>query len=191
VFSRWRQPPPPPPPFYRRQPIATIGIILTIVGMFILGPVGYLWNGMAEELKNVRSKIETVEKDKVDNENLKETLNELKEQRKDQAAADKDQNKSIQTNQMAIERILIRQELAPPKNISIGGKAEDTRTIKPVAKKKLTVRRTPKKMSKAVVGKKALPPDFFVKLDQIKDPEVKARYLRYLRHKGYDTEGLE
>ena len=43
--------PPPPKPIYKRQPIATAAIILTIVGMFVLAPVGALWNGMAEELK--------------------------------------------------------------------------------------------------------------------------------------------
>lgn len=43
--------PEPPPPIYKRQPIATAAVILTIIGMFVLGPIGALWNGMAEELK--------------------------------------------------------------------------------------------------------------------------------------------
>lgn len=42
---------PPPEPIYKRQPIATTAVVLTIIGMFVLGPVGFLWNGMAEELK--------------------------------------------------------------------------------------------------------------------------------------------
>jgi len=53
IFNRWRTPP-PPPPIYRRQPLATAALVFTIVGTLILGPVGYLWNGMAEELKSVK-----------------------------------------------------------------------------------------------------------------------------------------
>ncbi len=52
IFNNiFNKPPPPPEPIYKRQPIATAAVILTIVGMFVLGPVGALWNGMAEELK--------------------------------------------------------------------------------------------------------------------------------------------
>jgi len=51
IFNKPLPPPPPPEPIYKRQPIATTAVILTIIGMFVLGPVGMLWNGMAEELK--------------------------------------------------------------------------------------------------------------------------------------------
>jgi ABC-type lipoprotein release transport system permease subunit len=42
---------PPPQPIYKRKPIATAAVILTMVGMFVLGPVGVIYNGMSEELK--------------------------------------------------------------------------------------------------------------------------------------------
>jgi len=42
---------PPPKPFYKKQPIATATFVFTIVCVLVLGPVGMLWNGMAEELK--------------------------------------------------------------------------------------------------------------------------------------------
>jgi len=52
IFNIFRQPPPPPPPpIYQRKPIATIAVVLTIIGMFVLGPVGAIYNGMTEELK--------------------------------------------------------------------------------------------------------------------------------------------
>jgi len=51
IFNKPLPPPPPPLPIYKRQPIATAAVILTTIGMFVLGPVGMLWNGMAEELK--------------------------------------------------------------------------------------------------------------------------------------------
>jgi hypothetical protein len=46
-----REPPPPPIPFYRKSPVATMAVILTIVITFILGPVTIIYNGMAEDLK--------------------------------------------------------------------------------------------------------------------------------------------
>lgn len=47
-----RKEPEKPKPFYVRQPIATVAVILTIIGMFVLGPVGIIYNGMTEELKH-------------------------------------------------------------------------------------------------------------------------------------------
>ena len=47
MFSRWRQPPPPPPKKFYQQP----ALILTLVAMFVLGPVGVIYNTMSEELK--------------------------------------------------------------------------------------------------------------------------------------------
>jgi len=192
VFSRWRQPPPPPPKKWFQQP----ALILTIVAMFVLGPVGVIYNSMSEELKDVRSKVEAVEKEKVDNENLKETLNELKEQRKEQTKSDKEQNESIQTNQMAIKEILIRQEVMEPKEVRIK---------QPAAKKKSTVKMAPKKTEAArasgntmsrdsakklqVRDKRVLTPEMFERYLEMK-PEIQAKYKRYLKSRGYDVEGL-
>ncbi len=53
----WRKS--PPPPIYKRKPIATAAVILTMVGMFVLGPVGAIYNGMSEELKK-KADYETV-----------------------------------------------------------------------------------------------------------------------------------
>ena len=47
----WRKPPPAPLPIYKRQPIASAAVVLTMVGMFVLGPVGAIYKGMTEELK--------------------------------------------------------------------------------------------------------------------------------------------
>ncbi len=56
-MSIFKKQPPPPPPIYKRQPMASIAVILTMVTMFVLGPVGYLWNGMAAENKENRGAI--------------------------------------------------------------------------------------------------------------------------------------
>lgn len=49
----------PPLPIYKRQPIATAAVILTVIGMFVLGPVGIIYKGIAEELKQ-KANNETV-----------------------------------------------------------------------------------------------------------------------------------
>jgi len=59
IFNIFRKPPPPPPPIYKRQPIATAAVILTIVGMFVLGPIGAIYKGLTEELKQ-KANNETV-----------------------------------------------------------------------------------------------------------------------------------
>ena len=51
MFSRWRRPPEPPPRKWFQQP----AVVLTMVAMFVLGPVGVIWNGMTEELKIMRA----------------------------------------------------------------------------------------------------------------------------------------
>ncbi len=49
----WRKPPPLPPiPFYRKP--AVVSIILTVIIVFVLGPVGFIFNGMTEELKSMK-----------------------------------------------------------------------------------------------------------------------------------------
>ena len=177
IFSRFRSEPPPPPPIYKRQPIATAAVILTLVGMFVLGPVGYLWNGMAEELKAVKAEVKELEKDKATNENVKEALNELKEQRKETQGSIKEQNNAIQKNQVAIERILIRQELLPPGGFKLKGKSDGP---PPGPEKPKMVTRT---------EKRTLTPEEFSKYMEMK-PEHQERYKKYLESRGYDTNGL-
>jgi len=55
----WRKKPEPPLPIYKRKPIATAAVVLTIVGMFVLTPVGAIYEGMSEELKQ-KANNETV-----------------------------------------------------------------------------------------------------------------------------------
>lgn len=66
-----------PKPFYLRQPVATVAVILTMIGMFVLGPVGVIYKGMTEELQQ-----------KVDNQTLQLMLKNqqtLIEQNKEEA----------------------------------------------------------------------------------------------------------
>ena len=52
MFWFRKEPPPPPPlPIYKKRPIATAAVLLTIISTFILGPVGVIFNGLTEDLK--------------------------------------------------------------------------------------------------------------------------------------------
>jgi len=46
-----KQQPPPPEPIYKKQPIATAAVILTIIGMFVLTPIGVIYKSLSEEVK--------------------------------------------------------------------------------------------------------------------------------------------
>ena len=59
MWTFFRKPPPPPKPIYKRQPIATAAVILTIIGMFVFGPIGVIYNSISEELKG-KANNETV-----------------------------------------------------------------------------------------------------------------------------------
>jgi cell division protein FtsX len=158
-----KQPLPLPQPIYKRKPIATVAIILTIVATFVLGPIGVIYNSMSEELKNVRSKVEVVQKEKVDNTILKEALDDLKEERRDRNKKAEKRDDAIQQNQQAIQKILIRQELSVPKSLKIMG-------------------------SKSV-QKLALTPEQFEKYI-LMSPKIRAKYKKYLKETGKDTSGL-
>lgn len=162
MFEFLKKPPPPPPPIYKRQPIATAAVVLTLVGMFVLGPVGIIYNGMSEELKR-----------KVDNKTLqlmiekdREALKRQEEALKEKKAKDEKQDAAIVENQKTL--LMLRQQavIMAPKNVEV--------------KKEATITK---------VQKKPLPPDFFEKYMTMK-PEIQAKYKKYLESRGYDTEGL-
>ncbi len=138
IFNRFRQPP-PPPPFYKARPVATAGLIFTLFATLVIGPTQYIARGMDKKIEKNSTNIESIQKEKATNENVKGALVELKEQRKEQAVANKEQNRSIQTNQIAIEKILIRQEIIKAPSgfaIKTEGKADSPKTIKVVKKPK-------------------------------------------------------
>ncbi len=84
----------PPLPIYRRKPIATAGIILMAIGMFVLGPIGAIYQGMTEELKG-----------KADNKTVILLIEQIKEN-------DSRQWKEIEKNRE-------QQTISAPKNLSI------------------------------------------------------------------------
>jgi len=168
---------PLPPPIYKRRPIATAAIILSIVATFVLGPIGVIYNSMSEELKTVREKVEVVEKEKVDNNLLKETLNDLKEDRRDRNKKAEKRDEAIQQNQQAIQKILIRQELAAPKKFRV---MESNKESEPKMKKSITIRKK---------EKLNLSPDQF-EIYLSMSPETRAKYKKYLRDNGKDVSGL-
>ena len=95
MFFR-KPPPPPPPPFYKKP--AVVSIILTVVIIFVLGPVGVIYNGMTEELKT-----------KADNTTVILLIKQIKEN-------DARQWKEIERNREQTQRAP-----APPKNVQITG----------------------------------------------------------------------
>lgn len=152
-----REPPPPPPRKWYQQP----AIILTIVAMFVLGPVGVIYNGMTEELKKKVDNTTLQLMITKDREALKRQSDELKEKEK----KDEKQDAAIIENQKTL--IMLRQQnvaISTPKNMEIS-----------------------KEIKK--VEKKPLPPDFFEKFIKL-DPEIQAKYKKYLEARGYDTDGL-
>ena len=151
----WRKPEPPPPKKWYQQP----AVILTIVAMFVLGPVGVIYNGMTEELKK-----------KVDNSTLqlmiekdREALKRQDEALKEKGKKDEKQDAAIIENQKTLIMLREKAIIAKPSNMKI--------------------------VTKTKVEKKALPPDFFEKFIKL-EPEIQAKYKRYLEARGYDTEGL-
>ena len=114
--------PPPPKPFYIKQPIATVAVILTMIGMFVLGPIGYLWNGMAEELKK-----------KVDNQTLqlmiqkdREALMRQSEALKEKERIDQQQDTAIIENQKTLilyqQALKMSKTIIQPKNVELNKK---------------------------------------------------------------------
>ena len=168
MYNPFRKPE-PEPPIYKRQPIATAAIILTLIGMFVLGPVGIIYKSMSEELKK-----------KVDNETLqlmiqkdREALQRQEAALKEKGVKDEKQDAAIIENQKTL--IMIREKNAAieaPKSVVI----RDTSEIKAST----SIRKE---------EKKPLPPDFFEKFIKLA-PAVQERYKRYLEAKGYDVEGL-
>lgn len=169
IFNIFRQPPPPPPPepFYKKSPVATFAVILTLVGMFVVGPIGYMWNGMAEELKK-----------KVDNQTLqlmiqkdREALQRQAEELKEREKKDQTQDAAILENQKTLIMLRAPQavKVTPSPNMKTVKKAEPQNTI--------------------VEGKKPIPPDLFAKYFELA-PEVQVKYKKYLEAKGYDVSGL-
>ena len=176
IFNRF-SPPPPPPPFYRRQPVATAALIVTLFATLIIGPSKYIAQGMDAKIEKNSTNIESIQKEKATNENVKDALIELKEQRKESAIANKEQNKSIQTNQQAIQGILIRQKIIKaPSGFNI--------KTEPVIKKKVITEE-----NIVVKSKVALTPEQFEKYLSMA-PDVRAKYKTYLKEIGKNVSML-
>ena len=107
IFNIFKKP--EPPPIYKRQPIATAAVILTVIGMFVLGPIGAVYQGMTEELKG-----------KADNKTVILLIEQIKEN-------DQRQWKEIEKNRE-------QQPLSAPKNLSI-----NTEVSKEVSKVKVVL----------------------------------------------------
>jgi len=167
MFNPFRKPEPPPPPIYKRQPIATAAVILTLIGMFVLGPVGVIYNGMSEELKK-----------KVDNKTLqlmiqkdREALQRQETALKEKGAKDEKQDAAIIENQKTL--IMIRQRatvLDAPKSVKVKSSGQIS-------------------SSQVRNDKRVLTPEQFEKIMKL-SPEVREKYKKYLEAKGYDTTGL-
>jgi len=134
---------------------------------------------MSEELKNVRGKVEVVQKEKVDNTILKEALNDLKEERKERNIKTEKRDEAIQQNQRAIQKILIRQELAAPRAFKVMDLNKE-KSPNRIIKKSITIKKK---------EKPNLSPDQF-EIYLSMSPETRAKYKKYLRDSGKDVSGL-
>jgi len=103
IFNNlFRQPPPPPKPFYKKQPIATATFVFMMVCTLVLGPVGVIYKGMSEELKQ-----------KVDNKTLMLMIEKDRDALKRHEIENKDQDSAILENQKAIRDILMQKQALP------------------------------------------------------------------------------
>ena len=158
-----------------RQPLATAALVFTIVGTLILGPVGYLWNGMAEDLKK-----------KVDNTTLqlmiqkdREALARHTEDIKERELKDEKQDTAILENQKTL--IIYQQALKAPTSL----KAKMLPNVG-ILKKNTT----PTNDSAVIYNKKPIPPELFAKYLELPE-DIQIKYKKYLHAKGYDTAGLD
>jgi hypothetical protein len=112
MFNIFSKPPPPPPKKWYTQP----ALILTMIAMFVLAPVGAIYNGMTEELKK-----------KADNKTVILLIQQLKE--------DSDRQwKEIDRNRDRSEQKVI----SAPKNVEITGPRATIKRVEPAQKPVLT-----------------------------------------------------
>jgi hypothetical protein len=98
MYFSFRKQPEPPKPFYRKP--AVVSIVLTVIIVFVLGPVGIIFNGMTEELKS-----------KADNDTVILLIKQIKEN-------DARQWKEIERNREQSQKAPL-----PPKSVRITGPA--------------------------------------------------------------------
>ena len=177
-----REPPPPPPPPPSKIP-AWVQLVTPVIMAIILGLGAFIGNSFSETSKEVKAKVESVDKEKVDNQTLQLMLKNqeiLIKQQKEEADRQREEDAKKfeaiqQTQSKTLERIeTIQKEqqvrpkavVLPPANLSIGGKA-DAPTSRGVA----------------------LTPEEFEKYLSL-EPDVRVKYKRYLQKIGKDVSGL-
>jgi len=163
---------PPPQPKIPQWASISVPIIMAV----LIGLVALVYNTMAADLQEVKEEVEKVEEKKVDNETLKILLEnqklmiqQQKEESDRQREGDAKKFEVLQNNQTKtlerIEEMQVQKQapkvIAPPSAFKIKVKAKPT-----------------------------LNPEQFEKVLSM-DPDIRVKYLKYLKHKGYDTEGLE
>lgn len=180
-MSWFRREPPPPPP--KKIP-AWVQLTTPIIMAIILGLVAFIGNSFSETIKEVKAKVESVDKEKVDNQTLQLMLKnqemlirQQKEEADRQRQEDAKKFEAIQKTQgETLKRIeTIQREKAveprvvsPPSGLSVGGKSDSSEF-----------------QSKG----EALSPSEFEKYMSM-SPEVRVKYKRYLQKIGKDVSGL-
>ena len=179
LFNIFKKPEPPPkPPWYKKNIIAIVAVILTIIGMFVVGPIHEIYVTMAEDIK-------TLEEKKASKETIQEMLKQQEILIKQNEKEGERRSKAIEKNQEAIQQLLI----APPK-VRIMTKeppgelteeSNETKTVPVVKRESRNVL-----VSKE---KKVLTPEQFDRyLDM--SPDKKIKYKEYLKQHGYEVAGL-
>ncbi len=159
-FRRPLPPIPPQVPFYKKP--AVVSIILTVVIVFVLGPVGVIYTGMSEELKK-----------KVDNSTLQLMIQKDREaiKRTEEGAVKRD--KAVEENRNAIienQKVLIMIQQRP--SVALTGPRATIKPKEPPQRAKLVL--TPEQFER------------YLKMG----PDVQVKYKTYLESRGYDISGL-
>jgi len=180
-----REPPPPPPPPPSKIP-GWVSLLTPVIMAIILGLGAFIGNSFSETIKEVKAKVESVDKEKVDNQTLQLMLKNqeiLIKQQKEEADRQREEDAKKfeaiqQTQSETLKRIeTIQREktarpvvVAPPANLSIGGKADAP-------------------ASNSQSKGEALSPEEFEKYMSM-EPDIRIKYKRYLQKIGKDVSGL-
>ena len=167
IFNFKKEPPPPPPP---RVPAWVVQLITPFIMAIVLGLVAFIGNGFTEDLKEIKSQVEEVDKNKVDNTTLKlliQNQNIIIQHQQEEAEKQRKENaekfEALQRTQTkTLERIEVIQA---PRNI----------VVEP-------------KYKSAPVGDALTPEEFERYLNM--SPETQKKYKKYLQERGRDVSGL-
>jgi len=165
-----------PPPPKKGVPTWVIQMITPLAFALFMGLVTFIGSGFSEDIKDLKTQVETVDKEKVDNQTLQLMIKNqellIRQQQKEakmQREQDAEKFEQIQRTQTkTLERI---EAIKAPANVRIAPMMKTAPVVVPQT------------------NKLVLTPDEFEKYMAM-EPDVRVKYKRYLEKIGKDVSGL-